>query len=633
MSQGLADADRQSTAPGHVLPVEIGFLAQHGYSPAALSHAAMLAEFEGVPADEFLVKGGHIREAEFYRALAEELALPFISAPRLSGLCHYPHSILAGFAPLAGSGGFVIAPQGMSLARLLRKRHPPQGRLSVTTPSALAKAVFLAHAKTIAHRSANDLPDHAPHLSSRDGISGAQIGGVSILALLLSFGCGARPDLVLACVGAILSPLFLGMVVTRLAATILSNPIEQPLHQTRAEDATLPVYTIIVALYREKRVVSRLIEALRTLDYPAAKLDVKLVIETDDRETPAAIAAAGLPGFIEVIVAPSGHPRTKPRALNMALPLARGRFTVIYDAEDVPDRDQLRLALASFDHLPQEVACLQARLTIDNTDDSWLTRFFTIEYATLFDVFNPGLAEIASPITLGGTSNHFRTSVLKDICGWDAWNVTEDADLGIRLARLGYRVGDLPSSTLEEAPVTLSAWMGQRARWMKGFMQTCISHSRQPGTALSQLGPWRFYGAVLVTLGTVLSALGYPFLTGLFITFWLRGSSETLSDGWQAAWHSGSLALFVSGAAAIFIPACVALQRRRLWRLLPWVLLLPFYYALVSLAAWKGLWELAVAPFRWNKTSHGHARTSRAASLQKHQAKPASTISLKTAPP
>jgi cellulose synthase/poly-beta-1,6-N-acetylglucosamine synthase-like glycosyltransferase len=319
--------------------------------------------------------------------------------------------------------------------------------------------------------------------------------------------------------------------------------------------------------------------------------------------------------------------------LNVALPLARGSFTVVYDAEDIPDSEQLRSAAAIFARSPREVACLQARLTIDNTDDSWLTRLFTIEYAALFDVFNPGLAEIGSPIPLGGTSNHFRTATLKKIHGWDAWNVTEDADLGIRLARLGYRVADLPSSTLEEAPITLKAWMRQRTRWMKGFMQTGICHSREPASVLSQLGFWRFFAGMALTGGTALSALIYPFSTGLFLTFWLFGGPWSDDATWDAIWRTGSLTLFASGAASLFIPALVALHRRRLWRLLPWVALLPLYYGLVCLAAWRGLWELVTAPFQWNKTNHGFARTSRSGMLQKHHANVARTMSLKIAPP
>ncbi len=197
---------------------------------------------------------------------------------------------------------------------------------------------------------------------------------------------------------------------------------------------------------------------------------------------------------------------------------------------------------------------------------------------------------------------------------------------------LGYRVADLPSSTLEEAPSTLKDWMNQRTRWMKGFMQTSASHSRNPWTTLSQLGFWQFYGALVLTGGAVVSALVYPFFTGLFLTLWLGGDRPAVT-GWDSLWFSGSLTLFLFGAAAMIVPAGLALHRRRLWRLLPWVLLLPIYYGLVSLAAWRGLWEVATAPFRWNKTDHGLARTSRSGLLQKHQARAATTMSLKTTPP
>lgn len=630
--QGLAEGDRQSTADGHALPVDIGFLAHRGFTPDRLYCAAVLAGHTGVPAHVLLLKGGYISEDEFYRALAEELTLPFTRSPPLSRQARYPDSILTGIAPLTGPGGFAIAPHGPILEQLLRHRRPPDRHIVVTTPSHLAAAVFRVKGRAIAKRAANDLPNHRPDLSSRDGLGTGQIMALFAITLVASLGGLTAPGFMVAFLGAVLSPLFLCLVVLRLAAALLPNPVAPDIQPPRMEDRALPIYTIIVALYREKRVVSRLVAALSQLDYPPAKLDIKLVLEADDQETLSTIATLDMPGFIEVIVAPPGHPRTKPRALNVALPLARGRYTVVYDAEDVPDPGQLRLAAASFQRLPPDVACLQARLTIDNTDDSWLTRLFTIEYAALFDVLNPGLAEVGSPILLGGTSNHFRTAVLKEICGWDAWNVTEDADLGIRLARLGYRVADLPSSTLEEAPSTLVAWMYQRTRWMKGFMQTCLCHFRNPRRTLSDLGFWRSYGSLAVTFGTVASALAYPVLTLLFVLQRMQGDWG-VPGIWGKLLRSGSLTLFVSGMAAIVVPACVALGRRRLWRLLPWIGALPLYYALVSLAAWRGLWELMAAPFRWNKTNHGLARTSRAGLLQKHQAKPANTMSLKTPPP
>ncbi|MEE1657434.1 glycosyltransferase family 2 protein [Microvirga sp. CF3062] len=627
MRQGLADGAAQSTA----LPIEIGFLSSHGYAPELLWQAAIFAQAAGFTADEFLIREGMVPEDDFYRALAAELGLPFLAAPRLSSDVRYPDSILAGLAPLARArSNFVAAPHGPALADLLKTRSRHR-LLAITTPTRLREAVFRAQGSLIARRAAYDLADKAPHLAT--GISYGQIALLFIALTLIVFGLGYAPGLSAGILGAVIGPLFLSVIVLRIATAFLSNPVEPTGHPLRIEDADLPVYTIIAALYREKRVVARFLDALERLDYPACKLDIKLVLEADDHETPEALRSIDVPANVEILIAPPGEPRTKPRALNVALPLARGRYTVIYDAEDVPDPGQLRLAMSHFAEAPPRVACLQARLTIDNTDDTWLTRLFTIEYAALFDVFNPGLAEIGSPIALGGTSNHFRTSVLRTIHGWDAWNVTEDADLGIRLARLGYQVRDLPSSTLEEAPGTLRLWMRQRTRWMKGYVQTAASHTRKPWILLRQLGLWRFSGALALTWGAVLSALVYPLFTGLYVASWLAGPEEALDMSWTAAFNAYALTLFLSGAASVFIPACVALHRRRLWRLMPWLLLLPLYYGLVSVAAWRGLWELATAPFRWNKTSHGLARTSRAGLVQKHQARPAVTRSLNTAPP
>jgi len=603
MTEGLAERRPQSTA----LPVEIGFLADHGHPPDILHQTVLLASLAGVTADEALLKHGLVGETEFYRALAAELGTAFLTSPQLSREVRYPFSLQAGLAPLAGpKGGFVATPRGAALTRLLTARQAPP--LAITTPTGLRRAVFRAKAGSIAGQAASELRNGMPDLAL--DVSYGQIAILFIaLAAVIFFGF-LLPLPTLTVLGAVLSPLFLGMIVLRVAATFVSGPVK-PAEEPRAGDADLPIYTIITALYREKRVAARLIQALSRLDYPAAKLDIKLVLEADDPETWDALQAIAMPGNVEIVVAPQGSPRTKPRALNVALPLARGRYTVVYDAEDVPDPGQLRLAVARFAELSRNVACLQARLTIDNTDDSWLTRLFTIEYAALFDAFNPGLAEIGSPVPLGGTSNHFRTSILRDIHGWDAWNVTEDADLGIRLARLGYEVVDLPSSTLEEAPVTLRAWMRQRTRWMKGFVQTAASHSRKPWVLLRQLGIWRFCGALVLTWGIVLSALVYPFFSILTLVWWTSEKTLFLTSQQERIGFAYVFTLSLSGAASIFIPALLALHRRRLWRLLPWMPLLPFYYGLVSIAAWRGLWELATATFRWNKTSHGHARTSR----------------------
>ncbi len=247
--------------------------------------------------------------------------------------------------------------------------------------------------------------------------------------------------------GTLLCTVFLAAAALRLSSALVhaapaaNNRIGSP-------PTELPIYTIICALYREAAVVQNLVAAIRALDYPPEKLDVKFVLEADDTETRDALATLDLGPPFEIITAPPIGPRTKPKALNVALPLARGSYTVVFDAEDVPEPDQLRRAVAAFMAADDRLACLQASLTIDNTADNWLARMFTANYAGQFDVFLPGLAALRLPFPLGGSSNHFRTAVLRKIGGWDPYNVTEDADLGIRLCRLGYRsaalaVGDL----------------------------------------------------------------------------------------------------------------------------------------------------------------------------------------------
>ena len=312
---------------------------------------------------------------------------------------------------------------------------------------------------------------------------------------------------------------------------------------------------------------------------------------------------------------PPGLPRTKPRALNAALPLARGQHLVVYDAEDVPDPRQLRMAATVFAGSPVLTACLQGRLVIDNAKDSWLTRFFALEYGALFDVLGPALAAWKLPMPLGGTSTHFRTDVLRAVHGWDAWNVTEDFDLGIRLARAGYQVGDLPSDTIEEAPAALRAWLRQRTRWMKGFLQTSLTHGRHPLRTFRDLGPLGSLCALALVPGTVLLALAYPFLMlPAFVALW-PSRLESAGDFWSNLPTGTAIIVFLSGFAAMLLPAALGAARRGWWSLLPFVPLLPLYFLLVSLAAWLGLIELVTAPDRWNKTEHGLARTSRSGAL------------------
>jgi glycosyltransferase XagB len=361
--------------------------------------------------------------------------------------------------------------------------------------------------------------------------------------------------------------------------------------QPRIPDAELLVYTILVPLYREANMLASLVRALARLDYPAAKIDIKLILEAVDVETIAVARRLDLPGNVEVVVVPDLQPRTKPKALNYALPLARGEYLVIYDAEDWPERDQLRKAIAAFQEGPPNLACLQAKLNLYNASDNWLTRQFTIEYDALFDGLLPALDRLQLPIPLGGTSNHFRVSALKWLMAWDPFNVTEDADLGTRLARNRYRCQVLDSTTFEEARPKLSSWFPQRTRWIKGYMQTWFVHMRQPARLWREIGPAGFLGFQVTIGGTVLSALVHPWFYAL--------AALDVANGAFLAWPGGLLGppfwLFASlglglGYVAAMTLGFLALKRRGGRELLGQVPLMPVYWLLISGAAYRAAW-------------------------------------------
>jgi cellulose synthase/poly-beta-1,6-N-acetylglucosamine synthase-like glycosyltransferase len=601
-------------AEADALPDSIAFLARYGLAVESLAQAARIARDCGVEPDEALLRCGLGDEDVIYRALALETGLPFLSGDlAVHPMARFPAACLEGIVPLAdGHEGqaFGYAPQGERWTDLVANKRPLAPGLAIITPSALRRSMLRARGDTIAAQAADTLPREAPHLSAREGLSFAQCSVGLAALLLLGLGFVLWPRATWQGLTGSIGLVFLGVTALRLAAIVEFISPHTP-SLPRPRDDALPVYTVLVPLYREVRVFPRLLAALARLDYPHAKLDVKFVVEADDAEMALCLAATDLPGWAEVIVAPPGLPRTKPRALNVALPLARGEFVTIYDAEDVPEPGQLRLAVATFLRVPSDVACLQARLLIDNTKDTVEAGLFTLEYAALFDELNPALARFDMPIPLGGTSNHFRTAIVQGLGGWDAWNVTEDADLGIRLAAKGYRVADLPSATHEETPKNWPAWIKQRRRWMKGFLQVSITHSRQPLRLFRQLGAARFFGAAAMSFGTVGSALGFPFFLALAIHDIAAGDLLRATEPMEIVCASIGSTLFAAGFLAMVLPPLEAIRRRRFWKLLPFVPLMPFYYLLISWAAWRGLVDLVVDPHRWLKTDHGHARTSR----------------------
>lgn len=584
------------------IPSEIAFLSRHGFGEHLLRSAAAQAEHWGVSADEALLAMELVDADHFYRALAQECGLQFL-----------PEAVIAALTR-QGDVPPTHAPRGAAIRELLAdpQRQP---NLCLTIPTARRALRRGRCAAYVADIAANALPDLRPSLSVRDGINVRQWLFLLVLSGVVGFLSLWEPIVLLLCGGATASIIFLTMIVLRLSAVRERIPTRLPVGVAVLPDAELPRYTIVVPLYRETRVLPQLIAAMCRLDYPRAKLELKLVVEQEDAETLAALRAISLPPFAEIVVAPQGMPRTKPRALNVALLEATGDLIVVYDAEDVPEPAQLRDAARLFAKMPPEVACLQARLVIDNTYDTWLTRLFTIEYAQLFDVLNPALARFRLPIALGGTSNHFRTHLMRKALGWDAWNVTEDADLGFRLSLMGYRVEDLPSATYEEAPRGLRPWLAQRTRWQKGWMQVCITHSRHPVRTLLELGAPAFLTMLAHSFGIVLTALGYPLFVGSTMIALLHGGWLDAFAPHEIIAASIGFVIFAAGLCAMLLPPLVALSRRRLIRLTPWLLLLPVYYVLMSIAAWRAVWEIARKPDQWNKTEHGLARTSRTGAI------------------
>ncbi len=451
----------------------------------------------------------------------------------------------------------------------------------------------------------------APKLSARGPAPGWLWPALLLAAFGGAFGLIFDQSVTLLIEGALLLPFFLAGTVLRVLAAVelMRRPASAgrrlKLSPSGALSA-LPTYAVMVPLYDEAAVLPSLVGNLTKLDYPPDLLDIILVIEARDAATQRALSGIRLPSHMRVVVVPSGGPRTKPKALNYAFTDVRSELVVVFDAEDRPEPDQLHLAAVRFRRSGPKLACLQARLNVDNAFSSFFTRQFTLEYAALFDGLLPTLERIGWPIPLGGTSNHFRTAHLRAVGGWDPYNVTEDADLGIRLARSGYHTATLASTTWEEAPNRRAIWLGQRRRWLKGWMQTWLVHMREPGRLLAELGLWRFLGVQTVMGGVLLSALVYPIF--LFLAAGSAALGLISGEPWGAAqswlWW-GMWVSFLVGIAAPMLTAAVATVRRGRARLLPGVLVMPIYWLFVSWAGFRALAELTTRPYHWEKTRHG----------------------------
>ncbi len=595
------DTPGERNAPS--LPAEVDFLAQQGLAPEGLLRALGAAPRGVRPVDTLLGEGLVVEEG-YYRALAQHLGCEFYSGePPFAADFDAIRGLRCGVAPLEWPGHgarAVIAPRANSVSPLIEMAlsgRIQSGSYAVTSPQRFASLVRQHCGDAVLDDALCRLPGA---LSARGGLSGSQIGAAGAVAVAAGVLAATSFSVLHAIASAGLWLTFTAAIIVRSMAAVANDAKIRPV---LLSDDELPVYTVVAAVYKEAEVIGDLTRAFDAFDYPKSKLDVKIVVERRDLETLSRIVELRLPARYEVIVAPPGEPSTKPRALNIALSSARGELLAVYDAEDAPSPDQLRLAASRF-AAEKNLDCLQARLSVRNHDDSWLSMLFSHEYATLFDLVNPGLCALGLPVALGGTSNHFRVRSLESVGGWDEWNVAEDVDLGIRLARFGYRVDSLDSDTSEEAPHEFATWFRQRVRWQKGWMQTCIVHSRQPIRFVRDLRPRRAAAAVTLIAGAVVSALFWPaFAIGVC---WRAVSSGAGGlTPWREAADVFTYILALAGVWTIVIPTIVAARQRRL-RVTPRALaLMAVYYLMVSAAAWAAIFDLATRPHYWAKTAHG----------------------------
>ena len=537
-------------------------------------------------------------------ALSARLIDPMVHAPDRALVQDYgaAQAMAGGVLPWRRMGDCTLV---LSSDYIRFERHRPAlesalgpVRMATSTPDQIAGVLARDFGPDLVRRAEQRLPVSD---SCRGWRAGRVLRRIILAAALLVAAIVVAPATVITAFSALAVLLLVltgGIKVAAALSGLRQNHVPPP-----DTAGTLPIITLLVPLYRERAIADHLLTRLEALDYPRERLDVCLVLEDNDDTTRDALGRTRLLTWMRSITVPEGTLRTKPRALNYALDFARGSIVGVYDAEDAPATDQLRIVARAFDRADPQVACLQGVLDYYNSGANWLTRCFTIEYASWFRVVLPGYARMGLVVPLGGTTLFFRRDILESLGGWDAHNVTEDADLGLRLARAGYRTEFIPTVTEEEANGRPWSWVKQRSRWLKGYGVTWCVHMRDPAALWRDLGAWRFFGVQVLFAGTLSQFLLAP----LIWSFWLVpfGLHHPAMDVLPRPAFWAMVGLFIACELANFAIAALALRRADKAWLTPWALTLQLYFPLGAVACYKGLLELAWKPFYWHKTAHG----------------------------
>jgi len=588
-------------------------------SRAQLNEALDLAKRTGVRLGRALVTRGDITQDQLAQFLAEQAQLPFFDLrsvtldPATARLIDEATERALGILPLAADENQVmlamVDPLNEEAVRVAARLTQRAIRPVLVSEQDLENALERIYGAEYLGRSVTELLSRAPQDSAYWVLSRGQKIAFVLVALFSALWLIADWRGYIILLNALSTTFYLGFSAYKfyLAYRAMTHELEVPVSDEEVaalDDRELPIYTILVPVYKEADVLPDLLEAINKLDYPATKLDVKVLMEADDTETIQAFEALKMPAHFQGIVVPVASPRTKPKACNYGLIHARGEYVVIYDAEDLPDPDQLKRVLVAFRKSPPNVVCIQSKLNYYNRHQNLLTAWFTVEYSMWFDLFLPGLDASGAPIPLGGTSNHFKRSALIEAGAWDPYNVTEDADLGVRIFKRGYRTAIVDTTTYEEANSEIYNWIRQRSRWIKGYIQTWLVHMRHPLKLYRELGFTAFWSFQFVVGGTFFAALLNPmywFLTTLwFLTHWEL--IQVVFPG--IVFYSGAACLYLGNFAFTYLNVAGAM-RRGYYDMVKYALLSPLYWGLMSVGAWKGFWQLVTKPYFWEKTKHG----------------------------
>lgn len=585
LAAALREHERSGDRLGAVL-THAGLISEDELSAAlALQSGITLVDLDAVAVD-----------ADLARRVPHDVALRYLAIPYAQGT---DGSVLVATAdPLQTAGLELVAEYVGAPIELV-----------VATDTAIDLALQRVHSGEHIETAIGQLVGSRPEESAFKVLSESQkrfgiaVGVLSLLSLALS------PIIAIVVFNLAASVFSLGFSGYKLWLAYNSLGHDNEKHISDAQiaaldDDDLPIFTILMPMYREAEVVPKLVDGIAKLDYPRTKLDIKLLLEEDDDETLPAIEKLNLPPHFRVIIVPDALPKTKPKACNYGLLMARGDITVIYDAEDEPDPDQLKKVVLAFKQSDPATVCVQCKLNYYNRTQNLLTRWFTTEYSMWFDIFLPGLDAQDAPIPLGGTSNHFITEELRRLGAWDPHNVAEDADLGIRLNKAGWRTAVVDSTTYEEANPDLHNWIRQRSRWVKGYMQTYLVHMRHPVRLWRAVGTKRFLSFQMTVGGTFIGFLLNPVYWGL-TTLWLMteaGIIRALFPG--IVYYLAAAGLFVGNFVFTYLNAAGSM-RRGYFDLVKFALFSPVYWALMSWAAWKGAIQLVTNPHYWEKTIHG----------------------------